>query len=548
MEVTQIFDIIQDTNKNLNAHQTMSCLRMMFQHVKHRDSSFPPSEILKHPDFETLCQSLKRNSRILVLNDIIDALKILSYFGVPPDSSIMLVLLSLIRFQINDVTIGHILFLDILLRKLEKTPLVEALMMALPMLFQIQMGLKIDRENVRELSDCLYFATRNQVNSKCITIIVTALTLHGENLKPMEAANILRGLCDVKPVNVKYHKLVKNCFNVLSQNINSLQFKTISSVLSKGIDSNSMFYNAEYFDKCATFVVEHDGGLYDALSILKKFNDISYLNFELLNYVLSKLIIDPKLIETATPGYLMTLVSGLSIANYSPPEWHILMENVLRNPLFESQKLEFPWLKLTVELLSIGCNRPDLIQKVFNPDFLERFLERKNAVDYFFLLMLYQNVKTSKESRYEGPWPDQEYLKEAENLIVVPELPLEAPLKYLYSNSCVISRARTRLGHFMDHAIVFDQQGIPLEVDLESRENVNVEDLLEQGYKVIGIIRPPRLHYVHNLERLKGIFTLRIKGLEEILPVVVVSVKSWNNLSDSEKLPYLEQLISEKLN
>lgn len=552
----EVFDLVGENS--LTYQQTIACLRAIFQHQKPEGRIFKSSEIIKHPVFEHLCQNLRKNARRLSLNDTIDSLKILSFLGIQPDSRIMTSLLSLIRFQINDVTLAHLVFLDVLLKKMEKTPLTEALKIALPMIFQIQLPLKMDRENIRELNDCLTFATRNHVSEQARTSIVTALTLHGDDLTTLEAAYTLRLMCDLRPYNAAYDKLILNCFAILNRNFHDLYFSTLDSILTKVVDRynfhEAIFYNEEFMQKCAEFVIKNNLDVYKVFPLLKKYNKLSFVNIELLDYLMSKLACDPKMLEDVTPGYILTLVGALSTANYVPVEWKIIQEYVFRNPLFENKRVDLPWLKFVLDLLVLDVWRPDLIERIFQPDFLRQYFARENnQLDYCLLLILYQVVNTLKKNEYKGPLPGDNYLIKAEEFSVNDDQLLAPSLKYIYSNFSILSKARTRLGHTIEHVIVLDQGNHPAEPSLSSESTIDeptlsqtVEDLQEKGFKLLAVVRPPKSNFVHNFERLKGIFVLKLKTLEDILPVVFVSGKVWMELHEKEKIPYLDQLIREK--
>lgn len=190
----------------------------------------------------------------------------------------MLQLLSIARYQINDCTLAHLMFLDFLLKKFEPTPLVEALTIALPLLFQAQLTLQLDHENVKELVDCLGFVARNKVAEKSTTTIVTALTMHGDQLSPTEAAAAISALCDL-PYSRMYERLVKNCLAVLSRDLSELPFNRVDSILTKVVEKYTnghafAFYDENFYDKCAEYAVRCDNEPQKLLFVLKKFNKI----------------------------------------------------------------------------------------------------------------------------------------------------------------------------------------------------------------------------------------------------------------------------------
>lgn len=219
------------------------------------------------------------------LNDIIDALKILIFIGVPTDSVICVNLLHTIKHQINDVSLGHIIFLNYLFKKMEPTPLVEAFKIALPMLLQIQIGTKMDHENVAQLVELLLFVAHNRVSDQCVMNIVSALTMHGNNLSSNEAKSIVWSLTEQKTITNNHEKLLTNCFRVLEQSLDELQVKDVELTLEKIIDKYSMhymaFYSETFYQRCVDFCVQHNANFMDAIYVQRKLNKIVSIEYSL---------------------------------------------------------------------------------------------------------------------------------------------------------------------------------------------------------------------------------------------------------------------------
>lgn len=209
---------------------------------------------------------------------MIESLKILSFLGISSNSEISYILLKLIKHQINDVELGHIVFLSFLLKKFDASPLVDALKMSLPMLFQIQVPIKMDHENIPQLAELLQFVSRNRISDKIGMNIITALTMHGENLSPDEARSIIWSICDSKKFLPAHEKLLRNSLTVFKNNLTHYTFDHLDSTLSKLIDKfmqkNSAFYDDEFFSKCVEYVIGRDVGFIKGIYVLKKFNKI----------------------------------------------------------------------------------------------------------------------------------------------------------------------------------------------------------------------------------------------------------------------------------
>lgn len=201
--------------------------------------------------------------------------------GVPSNSNLVMVLLNLVRQQINEITLGHIVFLDFLLRKMETTPLVEALKIAMPILFQIQVNYKMDHENVPQLVDLLQYIAKNKVPEQCIMNVISALTMHGDSIPPDAAKRIIWALCDLRTFSQQHEKLLANVMDIFTRNINQYNFENIDLIITKLIDKHvsfknnqSPFYNEILLNKSAEYVVESNQGFNNAVYILKKFNKI----------------------------------------------------------------------------------------------------------------------------------------------------------------------------------------------------------------------------------------------------------------------------------
>lgn len=121
----ELLNVVSKNVKRFSAQQTLAALKTLFELQKQPkwvqsfcflwpeltlkisfSTSINPTDIARNSDFERLCRSLKRNARFMELNDVIEALKIVSFVGTRANSEITMTLLNLIKHQINDVTLG----------------------------------------------------------------------------------------------------------------------------------------------------------------------------------------------------------------------------------------------------------------------------------------------------------------------------------------------------------------------------------------------------------------------------------------------------------
>lgn len=364
----------------------------------------------------------------------------------------------------------QIVFLDFLLKKFQNTPLVEALRIALPILFEINLSTKIDHENIHELVDYLDFISKNKINDKCTMNVISALTLHGTNIAPEQAVNILVALADLNRYQREHFRLLQNSYSIILNNIDKLSFDVLEFALTKVVEKigNKVydFYNEDFINRCADMAIQQDVGFLKSIYILKKLNKISFVHLGVLNYIVKHVESNPNLLIDCRFTILYTFVSAFSTANYCPSTWCDVSKSIYQNTIFQSDKTELPWIRFSLELMSLNSLNNDLLNKIFEYNFLMKYLARANyLLDYLQLLLLYQCSKILLPD-YEGNVPEQEFLDKAINISFnYDSFPLKAMLEHGFSNEkCVLTKVKSKHGLLIDHIVAFSD-GQPIHFD-----------------------------------------------------------------------------------
>uniref|UniRef100_A0A182RLE8 RAP domain-containing protein n=1 Tax=Anopheles funestus TaxID=62324 RepID=A0A182RLE8_ANOFN len=548
-EVLEFLPTISRTKQDRHVY-TLPALKTLFELQKHGKSTLRSDQILKHPRFAELCQNVRLESRTFVMNDLTECLKILTFLGVHTNSEIITILLQLIRHQINDVTLDHIVFLSFILKKLDRTPLVEALQIALPMLLQIQIGYKLDHENVQQLVELLEFVSQHKVNDRTVMNIVSALTLHGTSLSPEQAINALKALSSFHAFLPQYEKLLQNVFAVLERDLDEVPFKMIDFVLKKVMDKNldyfPMFYYEPFLKRCAQYAVDHDIGLMNALYMLKKLNKISFLHIPLLDYIAAHA---DKLSIVPTSG-IITIVAGFSNANYRPDNWETIKAEIARNSTITIGSI--PWIRYNLELLSLDIFNPQLLSHWLDPQALDANMARNVLVDYLQLTELGQTLSLLYSHQYQGPFPAKQYMEKSVMLMLQNnDHPLLKPLEFAFGGEEYVStQVTTEQGHVLDHVIAFDADGNPGKKCVPSEEGstIRLEDIRHPGHKLVAVLYLPKSCYAINVNRLRGRFALHLKTIKALgIAPVAISPVIWSNLPESERIPFLQREVREAL-
>ncbi|XP_046401849.1 uncharacterized protein LOC124167849 [Ischnura elegans] len=556
----QILKLVGSHHSIMNQSHVLEALLSLGSLQKREASLKVKQEIIHSPEFLKLSQRLKVHSRALALHETIGVLKAMVQIGVPTSSPIVNILLQLIRHRVNDLVPGQIVFVDSLLEKMQRSPLLEALRIALPLIFEAKLHTVVGDEDVSPayLADLLSYASKRKLSRDTTHKILLALSKPKtmEEIEVRAAQSIINSLCSNKALSFSVKDgLISRCLEVISNSFHHCsknELDTVTSGISKACSKGFLnFYNEDFVDAYVHYIIRCDVGLVQAVWAVKKLTRMGHINIELLDYIAKNVEASPQTVEDGSAALLICLVNGFSQANYKPKNWDIIEEAILKNEHIKSGKLELPWLKFGMELASLGCFSTVLLQRIFQEEFLKKFLSREyNLIDQLQLLLLHQAVKTLYPS-YVGPYPPEKMIAAASKLNGdnVEQFVLQGALeKGLGGAAYVHQGLRTHLGHFIDHVIVMRKGGYPVALNLHPSKDCFIEDLVKpsDSFLLAILVMPPSC-YSSNCQRLKGPPSLMIKTLEALnCSVLPLSLSLWNGLPDNEKIPYLMREIKIK--
>lgn len=163
--------------------------------------------ITSQPSFEELCRCIKKCSTIFTPSEMIRSLRSLVILNVPTNSEISLVLLNLLRHEINFLTIDEIIQLDRILSKAEKSSeLQKAVEKALPMVMDIQVRQQLDTSEPTALllKVISYLAARyTTANDETIIRVCGILCSRRKELTAADALTIVHNLCKMNRLNLR---------------------------------------------------------------------------------------------------------------------------------------------------------------------------------------------------------------------------------------------------------------------------------------------------------------------------------------------------------
>lgn len=429
--------------------------------------------------------------RTMEFNEIVEVIKILSVLGVQPNSEIYHSFLDLAKQEINRATLMQIVFLDFILQKVDakKNPLVAALRLSFPIIFQMHIGQQTDHENVPQLIDYLGFISRNRVNRKTALIVMNALILHGDTFSAEEARKIAWSLCDdVNPCSEQREKLFSNVMDCLSMKLRDLSVEILENTVSKMAKKYAKhpnMYHERFLNETANLLLERELDFTRISYFLKGFNRMSFVHPKLFHHLLTVLLHrDPIFLETCRPTTILSVFGAFSNANFRtlmPNFKNVLVPSLFANPHFSRDLIEFPWTKLACDFASLDIFDRGIKDKVLSVEFLELYLARESTIDYLQFLKFYQSVVLlDDEAETVGQDLDW-FLTRARNVVLSKvDFPLKTSLEFAFGGQeYVATKVLTRYHHLIDHILQFNENKDICKINLTRREDgtTSLEDI-----------------------------------------------------------------------
>lgn len=469
-------------------------------------------------------------------------------------------LLHLLKDNINNLSLSQLAFLNLILSNMQPpTPLTEALKIAIPMIFNLHISEQIDHENPIEVQRIFHHVTitKMKVGTPALMNIISSLALHGTSLSADTTISVLLSITHLPPQMLQEQatiKLTKNCFAILNSPqavftdrnlIGVLIYRLIMMYKQSKLQMHE-FYDEKFYNKVVDFTINDDLGFNKAFSLLSAFNDISFVNYQLLDYVDRKIVQNESILKNLELSKLRDLITSFSNANYRSENWEILKTILHENKALHGDDLPvfIPVLHVTAHLLSLGFISRILLQKVLNQEFLSdhiRFFAKTNNSSPLSYLRAINQTISLLYPEHQDLLPPKIFMDIAfEKLSDSYDENHMDILEYIFGRHTVLTNLRTSYGHRLDFVINFDASKQPVEL---SKKIKNFEDLPTHKVQPVAVMFLSKNHCPINFPyKLKGIHELRRRTLEQAgVKEVAISPVAFSLLSDTEKCAFIER-------
>lgn len=187
-------------------------------------------------------------------------------------SAITQTLLQIIRGNINHLSIPQILFLDYLLKSFDQTPLVEALQIAIPMVFEINLPVKLNDSNPEQMAECFQYAVNKHLSLDTIHFLQRKLEEYPREFDATTAQRVIKAICFL-PRNEAYEQLLRRACTDMVVNIDDVAIIKMEICLNRLAHKYSkrypFYYQEVLFDTCANYIVDHNIGYKRAVGVAR---------------------------------------------------------------------------------------------------------------------------------------------------------------------------------------------------------------------------------------------------------------------------------------
>ncbi|XP_032664876.1 uncharacterized protein LOC116841261 [Odontomachus brunneus] len=556
-EPMKILDVVATNHINMSLNDAVNTLFVLFDTAKRIKNL---DHIESHIGFIHLCEIINRGVRYLNINNVIKCLKILIYFQTQGNTLLIQSLLQMIRANVNEMSIRNIIFLSFLLKRMESTPLRDALLIAMSVVFEIQLPTKLETDDIFFLMDSLRFMSNHNIQNQNINdIILKSLCKHKHTWNIQAAKSIFYSLCMMPQLSPLGYEILPNVQKILISKVDELSIKDIATILKKlkvAILKKHILYNEVFVDTLINSALSSNIGYTEGINVLNLLNLLDHIHIPLLKCLAAECSENPTLLKNESQKNMISLLQGFVNADYKPVFWDTIREAIIENiegncrSYDNYDKSNNLLSRFTLYLLALDYYNPDLLNKVFSRTIRTDETMRHICIEE--ILLLYQSVK-ALYPMYDGPWPQQNLLEYA-NMNLNPALECSLKLgleRALGGSQYVHNDLKTKLGHHIDHVVVMRKGGYPIAINLDTISDriTYVEDLQTPSEsQIILIFNLPNKAYAVNSQRLKSTWALKIKSAEVLTKSSAVGINSnfWMKLPEYEKIPYLMQAIKLK--
>lgn len=231
-------------------------------------------EIVDNKTFEAICKSVRSGLRLWSSNNLVEILKIVLYFKVPPTSIMVQSVLHLLKKEINDLNISEIIFLHMLCSKSKHEASIKAIQIALPIVFEANIKLKLDREDMGHVAEALDFSRSYKVSEVVFDYLVTVVSqLQFYDVR--DAFKVARACAHISLPHPLKGSVCASALDYLMDNGFTAKYSEsdahhILDLVTRNCRRDESFYHERFFNTMKDLVIKSGAGSYSAIMTCRR--------------------------------------------------------------------------------------------------------------------------------------------------------------------------------------------------------------------------------------------------------------------------------------
>lgn len=182
--------------------------------------------------------------------------------------------LHILKKEINDLNISEIIFLHMLCRKSKQDATIKAIEIALPMVFEANIKLKLDRDDMGHVAEALNYSSTYKVSDVVFDYLVTvASKLQYYDVR--DAYKVARACAFIPLQHPLKGSVCVSAIDYLMENDFTVKYpegdvQQILDLVTRNIRRDESFYHGRFFKSVADLVIQNKASSYRAILTCKR--------------------------------------------------------------------------------------------------------------------------------------------------------------------------------------------------------------------------------------------------------------------------------------
>lgn len=551
----RVLELVGQHHRVMNNAQVLTAFTCLHDVIRQHPERLDFKALTSHPGFRELCNRALKRMRFYETDDVLSMLRLTTFFQIPANTALVQAIGQMLKHNINTLTLPQLIFLDVHLRSQKSSSsIIDALKIAVPLVFQAQLPIQLNFTNVADVVRCFKFAYGKELDPALVEKMAVCLLSHIPNLEPEQAATLVitTGMNPSSSALVPcVAELIRGCEQVVVDNLSSYPPKTIRAFLASLVRNSR---RSRLLEALVHRSLESPWPLWELSLLLECCLKHEYASPGLSEHVAERVVAEQ---ESVIQDRRVSVVSLTDAVAACPKQMELFREaaRVLASCREKLDLLELMgpqvFVGVAANLARLQCFPKELLDRAFDEGFLAKarfkVSKRKWPVMLASLLELEQCARIDLKD-YQGPLLPDSVRKEALAL-VAEESSLLVPLKKslevaLGGEQFVAAGLWTRHGHFIDFAIIMRRGEYPMAVSSQLASTNGycyIEDIkAPEDSKILLVVTANANSYWRNTTALKGSISTKLRHLTSLgYHPLLINVEQWKALPNVDRIPFV---------